>query len=246
MAQRATRIITPSESVGREVSEHLGINRAKVVSIPEAPRDVFRPQAPEETAGVRRRLSIEDEFILFVGTIEPRKNLLTLLRAFEEILRSTRHRPQLVIAGREGWLTEELFSNVRQSGLENRLRFTGYLTDEDLRALYSSCRVFVYPSLYEGFGLPPLEAMACGAPVVTSRIPSLVETVGMEAARLVLPADAEGFARNIIEILDDENVRRRLSSAGRERASTFSWEKTARLTLDVYRDALGGAEGEIA
>ena len=201
-------------------------------------RDIFRPAPLEEIVETRRRLKIEDEFILFVGTIEPRKNLLTLVRAFEEIIRSTHFRPQLVIAGKKGWLTEELFSNIRKHGLEDRLRFTGYLPDEELRALYSACRAFVYPSIYEGFGLPPLEAMACGAPVITSRIPTLIETVGMEAARLVPPTDVHALARNIVELLSDENERQRLSSAGQRRASQFSWEKTARETLEVYREAL--------
>jgi glycosyltransferase involved in cell wall biosynthesis len=234
MARTASSIITPTESVRREVCEHLHVKPSKVISIPEAARDIFRPIPIEETIETRRRLQIEDEFILFVGTIEPRKNLLTLLKAFEEILRSTSLRPQLVICGREGWLTGELFSYVRESGLEDHLRFTGYLTDEDLCALYSSCRAFVYPSLYEGFGLPPLEAMACGAPVITSNIPAITETIGTTAARLITPTDTQALARSIIELFENENERRRLSSNGLQRASQFSWERTARLTLEVY------------
>jgi glycosyltransferase involved in cell wall biosynthesis len=238
MARMASVIITPSESVRREVCEHLGIETRKVVSIPEAPRDIFRPVAPEETVETRRRLGIEEEFILFVGTIEPRKNLTALVAAFEDILRSTRHSPQLVISGKEGWLNEELHSRIAKSDVEKHLRFTGYLTDEELRALYSSCRVFVYPSLYEGFGLPPLEAMACGAPVIASRIPSIVEAVGPDAALLVSPTDHQALAASIVRLLEDESERRRLSLTGRERAGLFSWEKTARATLDVYRKAL--------
>jgi glycosyltransferase involved in cell wall biosynthesis len=240
MARRAFVVITPSETVRREVSEHLRIKPAKIVVIPDAQRDIFRPLPAEETVETKRRLNIEDEFILCVGTIEPRKNLLALLKAFAEILRSTSLCPQLVIAGHEGWLTEELFSHIQRSGLEDRLRFTGYLTDEDLRALYSSCSVFVYPSLYEGFGLPPLEAMACGAPVVTSRIPSIIETVGTEAASLVSPTDVQALAGKIIEILNDDNLRRHLSATGQQRASLFSWEKTARSTLKVYQEAAKG------
>jgi glycosyltransferase involved in cell wall biosynthesis len=238
MARAASYIITPSESVRREVCEYLRVKPSKTHAIPEAPRDIFRPLPLEETSEARRRLQIEDEFILFVGTIEPRKNLLTLLRAFEEVLRTTALRPQLVIAGKKGWLTDELFSHVKKSGVEDRLRFTGYLTDEDLRALYSSCRVFVYPSLYEGFGLPPLEAMACGAPVITSQIPAITETVGTTAARLVSPTDTQALARNIIELLENENERRSLSATGKERSAQFSWERTARLTLEVYRELL--------
>ena len=238
MARASTLIITPSESVRREVSEHLGVNPSKVFAVPEAPRDIFRPATAEQAAETKARLGIEDDFILYVGTIEPRKNLLTLLAAFGEVLRSTPLRPQLVIAGREGWLNDEWRAGVRASGLTDRLRLTGYLPDADLRALYSSCRIFVYPSLYEGFGLPPLEAMACGAPVVTGRIPSIVEAVGGDAARLVSTADATALARALVELLCDEGARRQLSVTGRERAAQLSWEKTARATLDVYAEAL--------
>ncbi|HWT02211.1 MAG TPA: glycosyltransferase family 1 protein [Pyrinomonadaceae bacterium] len=237
MARRAAMIITPSESVRRETSEHLGVNPQKVVAVPEAARRSFRPVPAAEAAEARRRLKVEDEFVLFVGTIEPRKNLLTLARAFDEILRTTRLRPQLVIAGREGWLTDELFSYLKGADARDRVRFTGYVSDEDLRALYSSCRAFVYPSLYEGFGLPPLEAMACGAPVITSRVPALLETVG-DAARLVPPTDHRELARAVVSLLEDPGERERLSSAGLRRAAEFSWEKTARATLDVYREAL--------
>ncbi|HEX8491832.1 MAG TPA: glycosyltransferase family 1 protein [Pyrinomonadaceae bacterium] len=237
MARTATTIITPSESVRREVCEHLSIKPDKIIAIPEAARRLFRPVPLAETVEVRRRLKIEDEFILFVGTIEPRKNLLTLARAFDEIHRTTLLRPQLVIAGKEGWLTGELFSYLKSTETRERVRFTGYVSDDDLRALYSSCRVFVYPSLYEGFGLPPLEAMACGAPVITSRIPSIMETVG-DAARLVAPTDFRELAQSIIRVLEDTGERDHLSSAGLERAAGFSWERTAAATLNVYREVL--------
>jgi glycosyltransferase involved in cell wall biosynthesis len=237
MVRRATAIITPSESVKRETCEHLGVEADKVFVVPEAARRTFRPVPREETVEARRRLGVQDEFVLFVGTIEPRKNLLTLARAFDEILRCTPLRPQLVIAGKEGWLTDELFSYLRGVGVRERVRFTGYVSDRDLRALYSSCRAFVYPSLYEGFGLPLLEAMACGAPVVTSRVPSLTETVG-DAARLVSPTDYQELAQAIAHLLQGSSERQRLSSAGLRRAAAFSGEKTAQATLDVYREAL--------
>lgn len=244
MARIATMIITPSESVKREVCEHLGIKPDKVVVIPEAARSSFRRVPLAETIGMRRRLKIEDEFILFVGTIEPRKNLLTLARAFDEILRTTSLRPQLVVAGKEGWLTGELFSYLKSADMEERVRFTGYVSEDDLRALYSSCRVFVYPSLYEGFGLPPLEAMACGAPVVTSRIPSIMETVG-DATRLISPTGFRELAQALIRMLEDSHEREHCSSAGLRRASEFSWEKTASATLNAYRGVLQKEKREI-
>jgi glycosyltransferase involved in cell wall biosynthesis len=191
-----------------------------------------------DIAEAKRRLGIEDEFLLFVGTIEPRKNLLTLMRAFDQILRQTSRRPQLVVAGAEGWLMDQLFAFIKESSIGDRLLLTGYLDDKDLRALYSSCRAFVYPSIYEGFGLPPLEAMACGAPVIAGNIATFQETLG-SAAELVEPNDVEALARSIVEILGDEDRRRDLSRRGLEQAAKFSWERTAELTLEVYRQVLG-------
>ncbi|MGH9903267.1 MAG: glycosyltransferase family 4 protein, partial [Pyrinomonadaceae bacterium] len=237
MARSATMIVTDTESVRREVCRHLGVEPGKVAAVHIAPRRVFRSMHGEEARETRRRLGVEDEFLLYVGTIEPRKNLLTLVRALDEILRATDLRPQLVIAGKKGWLTDELFAYIGASGVGERICFTGYVSDEDLRALYSTCRVCVYPSLYEGFGLPPLEAMACGAPVVGSRIPSLVETLG-SAALLCDPTDFRALAASITRLLGDADHRRRLSVAGMERAKAFTWEQTARATLKVYQEAL--------
>jgi glycosyltransferase involved in cell wall biosynthesis len=236
-ARMASKIITDSESVKREICEHLNVRPEKIAVVPLAPRRAFRPVAAEQAAQARRRLGVEDQFLLFVGTVEPRKNLLTLVRAFQELTQRTKLRPQLVIAGQKGWLTEELFALIEQSGLGSRILFTGYISDEDLAALYSSCRVCVYPSLYEGFGLPPLEAMSCGAPVITSRIPVIMETVG-DAAQLVEPTNVRELADSIAGICKNEEARRRLSTVGRERAAEFTWERTARLTLDVYREVL--------
>lgn len=237
MARFATMIITATEAGKREVCAHLKIKSERVAVTPYAPRRSFRPVPPEQTVEVRRRLGIEDEFLLFVGTIEPRKNLLTLVSAYEEILRTSSVRAQLVIAGREGWLMDDLYAYIKRTGIKDSLHFTGYLSEEDLAALYSSCRVFIYPSLYEGFGLPPLEAMACGAPVITSRIHSIMEVVG-EAAHLVEPTDAKDIAQSIVTLLADEGERKRLSQAGRARALEFTWEKTAQQTLGIYRQVI--------
>jgi glycosyltransferase involved in cell wall biosynthesis len=235
MARRADAIIVPSQSIRTEVCEHLAIDEEKITVIPEAPRASFRPMA--ETAAVRRRLNISDDFILFVGTIEPRKNLLTLVRAFGEIIRNSACHTQLVIAGDEGWLTGELHGFLKNADFRERVRLVGYLADNDLRALYSSCRVFVYPSLYEGFGLPLLEAMACGAPVVTSNIPSIRETVG-DAALLVSPTDVDELARSITRLLENGDEREQRSAEGKQHASKFSWDKAAAATLEVYRQVI--------
>lgn len=242
MARAADAIITPSESVRREVCELLKTSPEKVSAIPEAARVCFRPLAFAETAEVRRKLGVGDGFLFTVGTLEPRKNLSTLVSAFEEVTRArSEDGLQLVIAGGRGWLSGPLFTAIEKSPVRDLILLTDYLKDEDLRALYASCRAFIYPSIYEGFGLPPLEAMACGAPVVASRTPAITETTG-GAALLFDPRNVQELTRCILELLDDaagagENARRQLSTAGQQRAAEFSWEKTARLTWSVYETA---------
>lgn len=240
MARVADAIITPTESVRREVCENLGTRAEKVFAIPEAARACFRPLAFAETADVRRRLGIGDDFLLAVGTLEPRKNLSLLVGAFEQITRE-RLRPntQLVIAGGRGWLSGALFAAIEKSPARDRILLTDYLHDEDLRALYASCRAFIYPSIYEGFGLPPLEAMACGAPVIASRIPALTEIAG-PAALFFDPKSVDELTQRILELLDHEHgekALRTITTAGKQRAAEFSWEITACQTLQVYAEA---------
>lgn len=237
MARAANVVIVPTESVRGEVCEHLGLSAEKVFAVPEAARECFAPMELVATQDARRRLGIGDDFLLTVGTIEPRKNLQTLVSAFEEVA-SGPSQPtlQLVIAGSRGWLREPFFTALQKSPMRNRIILTEYLNDEQLRALYSSCRAFVYPSIYEGFGLPPLEAMACGAPAITSRIPALEETTG-GAAILVEPRNVRELAGAIARLLDSDDLRSRLAAMGRSRATEFTWERTARLTLDVYEKA---------
>jgi glycosyltransferase involved in cell wall biosynthesis len=234
MARKANLIITPSEAVRNEVCEHLKIAPDKVFATPLAPRGSFTPISVPETVETRRRLGIEDEFLLFVGTIEPRKNLATLLNAFDELLRNTDLRPQLVVAGKVGWKVNEVLAHAQKSSIRDRVRLVGFVTDEELRALYSSCAAFVYPSIYEGFGLPPLEAMACGAPVIASRVPSIKESV----ARIVSATDSTQLTRTIVELLTNQQARQSLSERGIEYARTFSWQRTAALTREVYARAL--------
>jgi glycosyltransferase involved in cell wall biosynthesis len=150
---------------------------------------------------------------------------------------------ELVIAGREGWLNEDLRARLASSTLRGRIHFTGYVSDEDLRALYSSCLAFVYPSVYEGFGLPPLEAASCGAPVLASHTPAHLETLGADAALLFAPADADALARAILDLSDDESLRQKIADAGLRRAAEFTWERAARQTLEVYERAFGARAG---
>src|SRR6185369_1565441 len=234
LASKASRVITPSNSVKKELCEAVEIHPDKVVVTPEAPRPVFKRREDPELLW---RLGIEGDFILFVGTIEPRKNLRRLVEAFEQMLRNTSLSPKLVIAGGKGWMMDDFFSFLEEKGLTDRVCLTGYLQDEELCTLYSTCKVFIYPSLYEGFGLPPLEAMACGAPVITSRTPALMETVG-NAARLVDPKNVNDIAQAMTELLRDPKAREHYAELGKSHVKQFSWEQTALTTLEVYREVL--------
>jgi len=237
MARKATRISVPTESVKSEVCEYLRIDPVKVETIRYAPRRCFHPITKSAAQETLKRLSVEDSFILYVGAIEPRKNLLTLVRAFEEIYKNTELRPRLVIAGPTGWLSEELFRYVQNSPVQQRILVTGYLRDEDLRALYSTCAVMCYPAVYEGAGLPPLEAMACGAPVITSDARAIAEMVG-DAACLVPAKDYQELASQIVHVVTDAKVRSSLIQRGLLRAGAFSWERTAEATYVLYQKAL--------
>jgi len=237
MIRSAARIITPTEAVKGELVERFALDPDIVTVTPEAPRKIFQPMTGVETAAARRRLGISDDFILFVGTIEPRKNLDTLLMAYIYLFQKTRHRPQLVVAGPKGWLTDGFDELLESAKRHKRLRYLGYIGDDDLRALYSSCKAFISPSLYEGFGLPPLEAMACGAPVIASRIAAHVETLGAHA-HLVEPIDKQELAEVIAALLENPNERERMSRSGLEHAARFSWAETAKLTLRVYDELL--------
>ena len=173
--------------------------------------------------------------MLAVGTLEPRKNLTTLLQAFARLQRIGEIDPALglVLAGARGWLDEPVFRTVRALGLEQVVCFPGFIDDDDLPAVYRGSELFVFASLYEGFGLPLLEAMACGVPVITSNISSMPEVAG-DAAMLVDPRDVDGLAAAIAHVLRDEALRDRLRSAGVARARQFTWEMAARQTLDAY------------
>jgi glycosyltransferase involved in cell wall biosynthesis len=238
MARRAAHVITPTECVRREACELLGLAPSKVTAVHEAPRRIFRPLGADESRATLERFDIGGAFVLAVSTIEPRKNLATLVSAFGLLTHELDADICLVVAGRTGWLHEDFIQKISSSALRERVRFIGYVTDEELRALYSSCRVFAYPSLYEGFGLPPLEAMACGAAVVASRVGAHIEVLGEEAAVLVPPEDARKLADALGGLLADDDARRSLSGRGRGRAARFTWEGTARETLEVYRGAL--------
>lgn len=238
-ATEAHRIIADSESTRRDIIDLLGVpaNKLRVVY----PGCDLRFQPMLRTAArayVRDRHGLGDPYILHVGTLEPRKNLDTLVKAYARLRRERRIQHGLVLVGERGWKYESIFKLVDQLGLQDAVRCTGAVPAADLPALYNAADLFVYPSLYEGFGLPPLEALACGTPVITSSVSSLPEVVG-DAALLVDPGDEEGLALAMAEVLGDGERRRHMRERGLEQARRFSWERCARETLAVYEEAMG-------
>ncbi len=235
-ARRAQAIIAVSEFTGREVVSLLHADPAKVHVIHEGVDERFRPvRDPQALAQVRARYGLQQPYILFVGAIEPRKNLPLLLRAFAHLCRQEpAFAHQLVIAGGKGWLYDEVFSTAEQLGLGDRLVFPGRIPDEDLPALYSGADIHAHPAHFEGFGLPPLEAMACGTPVIASDATSLPEVVG-SAGLLVPPHDEGAWVQALRRLSTDRSLRERLAGEGLERARRFTWEETARRTAEVYR-----------
>lgn len=239
--RRADRIITISESTATDLF-HLLDGRGlaeKTHAIPLAVDSRFLVIREEAAiAAACRRLGLEPRgFLLYVGVLEPRKNLPVLLRAFRRT-RDENNRLPLAIVGKRGWKFDSIFATVRELGLENDVIFTGHVSDADLPYVYNGATLFVYPSLYEGFGLPVLEALSCGTPVITSNVSSMPEIVG-EAGILVPPSDENGLADAIRRILSDPVLAVSLSEKGRERASHFSWSRTARETIAVYARAAG-------
>jgi glycosyltransferase involved in cell wall biosynthesis len=231
--RRATAIISVSEATRRDLMRLYGVPAAKISVVHEAAAPHFMPAAPQQVAAVRARYALPDRYILRVGTIEPRKNLERLLEALVVLRRSSAPDARLVIVGGRGWLTEGFFRRLEALGLGDAVQLTGRVPDEDLPAVYSGADLLVEPSLYEGFGLPLLEAMACGTPVVCSAVASLPE-VGGDAARYFDPHDAGAVAAAMGEVWHSEDLRAALRQAGLARAAQFSWQRAARETLAVY------------
>ncbi len=234
-ARKADHIIAVSESTKRDTIRLLGVPEEKITVIYEAAHPIFTTITnPEPLERVRARYKLPRDFILFVSTIEPRKNLPTLLRAFRRLRDNYKTEITLAIAGHRGWLVEEVDQTLAELNLGDAVRFLGGIPNEELVYLYNAAKLFVLPSLYEGFGLPPLEAMACGTPVIVSKVSSLPEVVG-DAALLVNPEDTDGLTVAMWRLISDENLRREMRAKGLKRAQTFSWERAARATLGVYR-----------
>ncbi len=239
-ALRARHIIVPSESTKQDLCAQLGVRESKVSVIYEAVDDRLQPLPLEETRRVvTQKFRLPETYILCVGTVEPRKNVDGLLHAFRYLIDKYHlDDVDLAIAGSFGWLYEETLATMQELRLDGRAHFLGRISDDDLWQLYVGARCHVHVAHYEGFGLTPLEAMACGTPTVVSNISSLPEVVS-DAALLVDPQNHEEIAVALHRLLTDDRLHTELRQKGLERARHFSWEKAARDTLAVYERAVG-------
>ena len=232
-ARRAQRLITISDCTRRDLHRlyHVPLDRIDVAY--PGVDETMKPPPTDRVENFRRAQNLPGKFLLFLGTLEPRKNLITLVRAFTQ-LKQACPEAVLVLAGGMGWLADEVFAAIEASGVKDSIVLPGYVAAEDKALWYAASTVFVYPSIYEGFGLPPLEAMACGTPVIVSNAASLPEVVG-DAGLLIAPEDVSSWAAAMIRIWNDAAYRAELADRGRQQAALFTWQETSRQTLIAYR-----------
>ena len=245
--RRAAQIITGSEFSRAAIARVYGVSGDDIAVVPNAASPVFRPIASEAaSARVLARFGMAAPFLLTVGDLQPRKNQIGLIRAFAEAVRSTPGMAHhLVLAGKDTWFAPRVRAAARESGVADRIHFTGFVSDEELLDLYNACEVFVFPSYYEGFGLPVLEAMACGRAVACSDTTAIPE-VADSAAILFDPYSIAEMSRAILDLLLDRELRRRMGKLGLSRAQQFNWRKAAAQTLEVYHAVAGRREALVA
>ncbi len=231
VALHASHIIAVSESTKKDLVKQFKVDPKRITVVYEAvDTNKFSPRGTKEIEQTKKELGITKKYLLFVGTIQPRKNLLRLIEAFSKLENKSL---ELVLAGKPGWLFEEIYEAPKKFKVEGRVKFVGYVKDDQLPALYSGAEMFVFPSLYEGFGLPILEAMACGTAVLTSKTSSMPEVSGGNAV-LVNPNKINEISSGIESLLKDKLLYRKLSDSGKKWASKFTWEETARETIKVF------------
>lgn len=235
---KANQIITISQSTKNDITRVLKIPQEKITVIPLAVDEKFeQPIKLEEVGRVRQKYGLPKEYILHIGTLEPRKNLKFLIDVFNDVIKSEKNVDlNLVITGKKGWYYEGLFERVRELGLEKKVIFTGYVDELDKPAIYKGAKIFAFPSVYEGFGLPPLEAMASGVPVISSDTSSMGEVIG-DAGILLPPNDAERWSKAIGRLNNDEGLRKKYIELNKQQIKNFSWERTAHQTVEVYKKA---------
>lgn len=231
--RKARRVIAVSRRTADDLVEWLGLPAEKIEVIPLAPSTRIKPVTGTSLDVFRMKWNLDRPYLLAVGTLEPRKNLPTLLRAFAKIKDEVEH--QLVLVGPEGWLNDELRSTLEELNLGDRVRLTGFVSDEELGGWYSAADLFAFPSFYEGFGLPSVEAMRCGTPVIASDSSCFPEVIG-DAGVLIPPKDVDVWATTLKGLLHDPERRAALREKGYQRADDFSWERTASETYRVYKE----------
>lgn len=233
--ERATHLITVSEFVRQEMIDILGISPDKVTAVLNGVDERFVPMSPAQTLAVRRRYELDDvDYLLVVATLEPRKNLGRLLSAYAGLPEAVRRRHPLVVVGARGWRDEALNQQLERMIATGDVRKLGYVHDDDLPALYAGAHSFTYPSVYEGFGLPVLEAMACGIPVMTSQASSMPEVLG-DTGLAVDPLDVDAMREGLRKLLEDDEFRAFSAKAGPQRAKGLGWDKCVAETVQVYR-----------
>ncbi|MCL4507731.1 MAG: glycosyltransferase family 4 protein [Chloroflexi bacterium] len=230
--RRAARVIADSEWTKRDVVALLGVNPEHVDVIPLGVHTRYRPLPRAQVVAFQQTNRIGAHSVFFLGSLEPRKNLPVLVEAFARVLARIPN-ATLLVGGSPGWKYQAIFERIAALGLKDKVRFIGQIEQEQLPLWYNACAAFAYPSLYEGFGLPALEAMACGAPVVTSNATSLPEVVG-DAGMMVAPDDIAGLAEALAQVLSDDGLRRELREKSLRRAAGFTWKRSAELTLACY------------
>jgi glycosyltransferase involved in cell wall biosynthesis len=231
---RADKIITVSQNTKDDLVEMFNYNPNKIKVIYNGVDSSYKLIDNKKLISeINNKYNTGENFLLYVGNIKPHKNIPVLLKALSNIDKQNK----LVIVGKRDKAYDEIFDIIDQNNLKDRIIFTGFVPDEDLILLYNAAALFVYPSLYEGFGLPPLEAMACGTPVITSNVSSLPEVVG-DAAITVDPHNIKELSKKINKILSNKDLQNKMIQRGIERAKQFTWDKTARETIKVYEDVL--------
>jgi glycosyltransferase involved in cell wall biosynthesis len=236
--RRATRIVCVSDYTRRQLVARFPSASERVRVIGEGVDARFCPQPEAAIHRFRRRFGLVDPYVLFVGTIEPRKNIPRLIEAFSAAVAGHAFPHRLIIAGGKGWMNGAVRAAYDASPVRDRIYFAGYVPDDQLAAAYAGADIFAYPSLHEGYGLPPLEAMACGTPVLTSNVTSIPEVVG-DAALLVDPLETAQIADGLASLMRNRMLREDLAEAGIERARQFSWADVAARMIEVYREAAG-------
>ena len=235
--RRAKAVITISESTRQDVINLLGKPADQVHTIYCGVDDSFRPLSLAEVAIFKQQQNLPDRFILYLGTLEPRKNLSGLIRAYGQLCQLDPTTPPLIVVGGKGWYYQAVFTLVTDLGLQDRVKFPGYVPQAQLPLWYNAASLFLYPSLFEGFGLPVLEAMSCGTPVVTSNISSLPEVAG-QAGALVNPNNPAQLAHTMHLILTQPDLQQTMRARGLQQATQFRWDKAAQETIMVYQKVL--------